>query len=238
MHRTTTSLLFSLLLGCDTGTGTGSSDSGFGTADTGIGDGGQEGEELVGDDTATTTTAVALSSSEGSLRFGPQTIVGCVTEASITVTNTAATAVTVAGLSAAPEEFSFQIDSAFPLSLEPNTSFDLLVRYTPLDEGPDVIALSLYILDEAEPALTWSGEGSGLVYGRSDDTFIADGASDRFVLSAGAVSGTLAVQIDGVPLSEGEWSFSAEDSHITLASAPPAGVEVKTDYILTPPTCD
>ena len=58
MHRTTTSLLFSLLLGCDAGTG--SSDSGVGAADTGVGDGGQEGEELAGDDTAATTTAVAL----------------------------------------------------------------------------------------------------------------------------------------------------------------------------------
>ena len=236
MHRTTTSLLFSLLLGCDTGTG--SSDSGFDTADTGSGDGGQEGEELAGDDTATTTTAVALSSSEGSLSFGLQKTVGCVTEASITVTNSAATAVTVAGLLAAPEEFSLQLDGAFPLSLEPSTSFDLLVRYAPLDEGLDVVTLSLYILDEAEPALTWSGEGSGLVYDRSDDTFIADGASDRFVLSAEAVSGTLAVQLDGIPLSEGEWSFSAEDSHITLSSTPAAGAEIRTDYILTPPTCD
>jgi len=236
MHRTTTSLLFSLLLGCDAGTG--SSDSGVGAADTGVGDGGQEGEELAGDDTAATTTAVALSSSGGSLSFGPQTIVGCVTEAPITVTNTAATAVTIAGLSAAPEEFSLQLDGAFPLSLEPSASFDLLVRYTPLDEGPDVIALSLYILDEAEPALTWSGEGSGLVYGRSDDTFIADGTSDRFALSDDAVSGTLAVQVDGMPLLEGEWSFSSEDGHVTLSSAPAAGAEIRADYILTPPACD
>ena len=238
-------LLLTLLLGCDTGTST-STD----TADTGLDEtadelGGQEGEEVSGgDDTATTTTELSMSGDSDSLSFGPQ-IIGCVREATLQLANSGAVATTVSAIelsivpgSADASEFRLQGTTALPLSIMPGDSVPLTVAYAPLDEAEDLLTVRVFTDDPSAADLIIEGDGSGLAFSRGNANFSADGTSTQFVLIEPAVAGTLAVQVDGAPLAEDTWSFSAEDSTVTLLAPPELGLTVTIDYVITPPSCD
>lgn len=238
-------LLLTLLLGCDTGTST-STD----TADTGLDEtvdehGGQEGEELSGgEDTAAATTDLSLSSDSDSLSFGPQSI-GCVREATLELTNSSAVATSVSAIelsmvSELADATAFRLDegTVLPFLIEPGTTMPVTVAYAPLDEVEDLLTVQVFTDGASDPMLVIEGEGIGVLFARGNEAFSTDGISAQFVLSESAVDGTLAVRLDGAPLAEDSWSFSAEDGTVSLSTTPEPGLTLATEYAITPPSCD
>lgn len=226
-------LLFSLLIACDVTTK---------GDDTGLGDGGQEGEEVFdphGEDTATVQTSYGLTPSSETLPLGPETI-GCVHEGTVTVINNDATDVNIstASLSGAADEFSLSSDRSLPLTLAPGESITLAVRYAPLDVTPDAVELHLTEEGTSAASLILSGEGQGVLHESGSEGFSADGTSGTFALSQTAVIGTLSLSLDGVVLDASEWSFSAETGTVTLATLPAAGAQLSVAYAVQPPSCE
>ena len=238
-------LLLTLLLGCDTGT-----PSSTDTADTGLDEtadafGGQEGEEVSsGNDTAETETDISISSDSDSLSFGPQSI-GCSREATLQLTNSGAVATSVSAIELSvvgelADATELRLDEALtlPLLVDPGTSVPVTVVYAPLDEAEDLLTVQVFTDDPSDPSLTVEGDGSGVVFARGSEAFSSDGTSAQFALSAAAVAGTLVVLIEGAPLSDDAWSFSAEDSTVSLRDIPEIGLTVAIEYAITPPSCD
>ena len=228
-------LIISLLLGCDLSTSddTGGDDTG----DIAESDGGQEGEEFGGttDTAETTTTTTALTASSTTLVLGTE-IIGCVHEDILTVSNngSADSSIAAVELSVKSEEFSIKSDVSLPTTLTPGSAISFQIGYAPLDESVDPVEVYIFEDPTASPVLTVVGEGQGILHASDSATFSADGVGTAFSLSTEAVDGTLTVLLDGTPMVEGSWSFSAEIATVILNTPPVAGGVINIGYAVRP----
>lgn len=162
-------------------------------------------------------------------------LVGCEQQVDVMLGNVGTQAITLAGMGiqdlGGQGEMSLAGSPDLPLSIDPGGFATVRVRYQPADAGPDTGILAASSDDPACSPWTAEFHGDAVLAAEQVDSFVGDGAQAVFALSRTPVQETLAVQVGGLPATEG-WSFSPATGAVQFDAGhvPGAGVAVQASY--------